>query len=278
MSKKSKWFVVATEGATTDGRKISREWLTQMAANYDPKNTYGARINIEHIKFRMLWKDEPHSKAYGDVLALKTEERDDGKLQLLAQIEPTDDLIKLTQERQKIYTSIEIDLDFADKGQAYLVGLAVTDSPASLGTEMLQFCAGAKLNPLTERKQKADNLISEALEFSLQLEEIEEEKESVSLFSRVAELLTGKSKKDEARFADQTQAIELLSAHAAELTEKQTALETEQQTNLQNLTALQSAVSALQAQFKQLAAQPEAGYSEMPVATGTPNGDHSRFF
>lgn len=278
MSKKSKWFVVATEGATTDGRKISREWLTQMAANYDPKNTYGARINLEHIKFRMLWKDEPHSKAYGDVLALKTEERDDGKLQLLAQIEPTDDLIKLTQERQKIYTSIEIDLDFADKGQAYLVGLAVTDSPASLGTEMLQFCAGAKRNPLTERKQKADNLISEALEFSLQFEDVEAEKESVSLFSRVAELLTGKSKKDEARFADQTQAIELLSAHTAELTEKQTALGAEQQTNLQNLTTLQSAVSTLQAQLQQLAAQPEAGYSEMPIATGTPNGDHSRFF
>lgn len=278
MSKKSKWFVVATEGATTDGRKISREWLTQMAANYDPKNTYGARINLEHIKFRMLWKDEPHSKAYGDVLALKTEERDDGKLQLLAQIEPTDDLIKLTQERQKIYTSIEIDLDFADKGQAYLVGLAVTDSPASLGTEMLQFCAGAKLNPLTERKQKADNLISEALEFSLQFEDVEAEKESVSLFSRVAELLTGKIKKDEARFADQTQAIELLSAHTAELTEKQTALGAEQQTNLQNITTLQSAVSTLQAQLQQLAAQPEAGYSEMPIATGTPNGDHSRFF
>lgn len=53
MSKKSNWFVVATEGATTDGRKINREWLSQIAKNYDPKK-YGARINLEHLKFRYM--------------------------------------------------------------------------------------------------------------------------------------------------------------------------------------------------------------------------------
>ena len=36
----SKWFVVATEGATTDGRVINRTWIEQMAANYHtPKPT-----------------------------------------------------------------------------------------------------------------------------------------------------------------------------------------------------------------------------------------------
>ena len=45
---KSKYFRVATEGATTDGRVISRDWITQMAKNYSPK-TYGARINLEHF-------------------------------------------------------------------------------------------------------------------------------------------------------------------------------------------------------------------------------------
>lgn len=45
----SKWFVVATEGATTDGRTINRTWIEQMAKNYNPK-TYGARINLEHYK------------------------------------------------------------------------------------------------------------------------------------------------------------------------------------------------------------------------------------
>lgn len=88
-----------------------------------------------------MWNDDPHSKCYGDVVGLKTEENAEGKLQLLAQIDPTDDLIKLNKERQKIYTSIECDPNFADTGEAYLVGLAVTDNPASLGTEMLVFSA-----------------------------------------------------------------------------------------------------------------------------------------
>lgn len=44
MAKTSKWFVVATEGATTDGRTINRTWIEQMAANYDPKNTVHALI------------------------------------------------------------------------------------------------------------------------------------------------------------------------------------------------------------------------------------------
>ena len=51
MAKKSKWVVVATEGATTDGRTMQRNWIEEMAESYDPKNTYGARINLDHIKF-----------------------------------------------------------------------------------------------------------------------------------------------------------------------------------------------------------------------------------
>ncbi len=46
MTTKSKWFVVATEGATTDGREISREWLTQIEEKLRPENNYGARINL----------------------------------------------------------------------------------------------------------------------------------------------------------------------------------------------------------------------------------------
>nr|WP_262983677.1 GPO family capsid scaffolding protein [Halomonas elongata] len=42
-------FRVATEGATTDGREIKREWIEQMAANYDPAK-YGARIWMEHMR------------------------------------------------------------------------------------------------------------------------------------------------------------------------------------------------------------------------------------
>lgn len=114
MEKKIKWAVVATEGATTDGRKISRDWIEQMAKHYNPKNQYSARINLEHIKFHFYEKSEPHSKCYGNVLALKTAEREDGKLQLLAKLQPTDELVELIKSGQKVYTSIEVAPSFAN--------------------------------------------------------------------------------------------------------------------------------------------------------------------
>lgn len=167
MAKKSKFFSVATEGATTDGRTITKQMIQEMAATYDPKK-FGARINLEH--FRGI---DPQGlfKAYGDVVALKAETNTDGKLQLLAQLDPTDDLVAMTtKNRQKVFTSIEINPDFAQTGQAYLVGLAVTDNPASLGTEMLQFSAAQKTNPLASRKQHPDNLFTAAEPFTLELE------------------------------------------------------------------------------------------------------------
>jgi hypothetical protein len=135
----SKWFRVASEGATVDGRKISREALQQMAASFNPAK-YGARVWLEH--YRGLIPGTPFD-ALGDVRAIKTEEAD-GKLHLMAQIEPTERLMSINKDRQKIYTSVEIDPNFADTGSAYLVGLAVTDSPASLGTEALNFSVKAR--------------------------------------------------------------------------------------------------------------------------------------
>lgn len=168
--KKSKKFRVAREGATTDGRKISRDWITQMAANYDPK-VFGARVNLEHLKG--LLPDGPF-RAYGDVLSLSTEE-DNGKLHLVAEISPTDDLVAMNKKRQKVYTSIEVNPSFADTGEAYLVGIAVTDDPASLGTEMLEFSANAKVNPLAARKSDPDNLFTAAEETLLEFSEVDDD-------------------------------------------------------------------------------------------------------
>ncbi|HCT4847424.1 TPA: GPO family capsid scaffolding protein, partial [Enterobacter hormaechei] len=47
MAKKSKRFRIGVEGATTDGRVIERDWITQMAASYNPQ-VYTALINMEH--------------------------------------------------------------------------------------------------------------------------------------------------------------------------------------------------------------------------------------
>lgn len=170
---KSKWFRVAVAGDTTDEREIQSEWIIQMAQTYN-LNTYGARINVEHI--RSYFPDSSFG-AYGDVIALKTEKVDingEQKDALFAQIQPNDNLIALNQKNQKIYTSIEVDPNFAKTGKAYLVGLAVTDSPASLGTEMLQFAAGAATNPFNARKLRPEDVITAAQETAFEFEEVKE--------------------------------------------------------------------------------------------------------
>lgn len=172
---KTRFFRVAVEGATTDGRTIERQWLADAAATYN-RETYAARVNMEHI--RGITADKPF-KSYGDVLSLKTEEveielagKKEKKLALFAELDVTDELVAINNDRQKLYTSIEISPNFANSGKAYLVGLAVTDSPASLGTEMLQFAASqGEKNPLLARKQDPANLFTAAIEAELVIEE-----------------------------------------------------------------------------------------------------------
>lgn len=270
MSKKSKWFVVATEGATTDGRKISREWLSQIAHNYSPKK-YGARINLEHFRWRYFDPTDAHSFSYGDVLAVKTEENEEGKLQLLAQIEPTDALIKLVKEKQKVYTSVEIDLNFADSGEAYLVGLAVTDSPASLGTEYLAFCAGATANPLASHKLRPENLISEAVEAPLEF--IEESPSFLEKFS----VMFAKNKADhDSRFTEYQQALEMLALKFSEISAENDRLQAEIDALKAQFAESEKQAVEFSEKFANLANQPQTDYTARPVATGASTNE--RFF
>ena len=175
MASKSKFFRVAVEGGTTDGRIIERAWLEQMAATYRPA-TYGARVNMEHIKG--FTPDKPFC-SYGDVLALKTDTIDleiggktEKRLALYAQIDPNDELRAINARRQKVYSSIEIEANFRGTGQAYLMGLSVTDTPASLGTEMLAFAAQnpAARAAYDNRRSTPTTCFSAALETVIEME------------------------------------------------------------------------------------------------------------
>jgi len=218
---RSKWFRVAVEGATTDGRTIERSWIEDMASTYSP-NTYGARINCEHIKW--AWPGGEFG-AYGDVLACKAEQveiKGEKKLALFAQLQPNDALLALNKQNQKIYTSVEIDPNFAKTGKAYLVGLAITDTPASLGTEALQF--SAQHGTLNSRKQNKDNLFTAAEEGVL---EFEETSDSPSMFAALREKVGGllkaskdKEGKDAANFAALGELIEQLATHGAKQAEE----------------------------------------------------------
>lgn len=163
---KTRFFRIAVEGATaTDGRVISAEMIDQSATAYNAV-TFTARINCEHIRG---FSPEAPFNAYGSVLALKAEDFEitiDGKKQtkraLYAQLDANEQLVKTVKADQKIFTSCEFTADFAKTGKFGLVGLAVTDNPASLGTEALSFSG---LKPMWDgRKTDPANFFSAAEE------------------------------------------------------------------------------------------------------------------
>lgn len=237
----SKYFRIALEGDTTDGREIDRAWLTQMAANYN-RDKYAARVWVEHL--RSLLPDGEF-RAYGDVVSLKTEEVEvDGnkKLALMAQLEPTPELVALNRKRQKLYTSMEVDTNFAKSGEAYLVGLAVTDSPASLGTEMLQFAAQSEANPFAGRKQNPENLFSAACHAELHFEE---KSSSASLLERVKAMFKQKEAADTGRDSDVSLAIQEIATEVVALNDRLGRL---------SATDAEQQISALKAQVEQLSA------------------------
>lgn len=263
---RSKWFRVAVEGSTTDGRQIERSWIEQMAAQYSP-NTYGARVNCEHIKW--AWPGGEFG-SYGDVIALKAEEAEIGgetKLALYAQIEPNDALLALNKERQKVYTSIEVQPKFADTDKAYLVGLAITDSPASLGTEALQFSANSGM--LSARKTDKDNLFTAAEEAELEFDEItDSESAAKGLFKRVTDLLKKskeKTVKDDAQFSELTSAVEVLADHAAEQADEFAALQQESKAKAEQIEKLSADLAAL---TERLSNQPDPNQPQRPPANG----------
>ncbi len=263
---KSKFFRVAVEGGTTDGRAITREWLEQMAQRYN-QSTYGARVNMEHIR-----GIDPNGlfKMYGDITAAKTEEvtiEGEQRLALFVQIDPTPELVELNKKRQKVFTSVEIHPNLNEKG-AYLMGLAITDSPASLGTDMLQFCAGAgDKSPLASRKQHKECLFTEALETVIEFES--EQEKGPSLAERITALFSSHKKQSTADFSDVHQAVETVAKEVTTLDADLQKKFTEQAQTLTELTNKQDATAkALADLTAKLEGQEDFSHKRQP-ATGS---------
>lgn len=217
MAKKvSKFFRIGVEGDTCDGRVISAQDIQEMAETFDPR-VYGCRINLEHLRGIL---PDGIFKRYGDVVELKAEKIDDdsalkGKWALFAKITPTDDLIAMNKAAQKVYTSMEIQPNFANTGKCYLVGLAVTDDPASLGTEYLEFCRTAKHNPLNRFKLSPENLISVATPVELEFEDLPETV-FTALTEKVKSIFGRKQASDDARLNDVHEAVTAVAEHVQE--------------------------------------------------------------
>lgn len=281
---KSKFFRVAVEGATVDGRTIDRKWLEEMAATYNPA-TYAARVNLEHIRgiYPMTDTNDAAFGSYGDILAVKTEMVDialggktEKKLALFAQVEPLPPLIALTKKGQKLYTSIEVNPSFADTGKAYLMGIAATDNPASLGTEILEFSAkmGEK-SPLAARKQQPGNFFSVATETEIELIEEAPNADPTGVFGAIKGLLerfnppaqqqqlttppAGQQEAQQPAAGGEVAAIALAVGQMAGAIDKLATSTT------QSLTSIRGEVETLRGQIN---ATPQNGHLSRPISTG----------
>lgn len=139
MPKQTGWVIAATAGATVDGRVITEQWIKDMADQYSP-DEYTAMIWPEH--FRSSWAPF-EGKNWGTVDEVKAAKQG-GALRLYVKLTANDYLLAANADGQKLFMSIEPNIDYKGTGKAYLQGIAVTDSPASTGTTRLKFSVGEK--------------------------------------------------------------------------------------------------------------------------------------
>ncbi|MGE6809553.1 GPO family capsid scaffolding protein [Pseudoalteromonas nigrifaciens] len=137
MAKQTGWVIAATEGATVDGRTITKEWINDMAELYSVEE-YGALIWPEH--FKSSWGPFD-GKNWGEVDEVKAAKKG-GKLRLFVKLTANQYLLDANKDGQKLFMSIEPNTDYKGTGRCYLQGLAVTDAPASTGTTRLKFSIG----------------------------------------------------------------------------------------------------------------------------------------
>lgn len=172
---KTDWIRAAVAGATVDGREIPETAIEQAANSYS-QDVYNARIWPEHI--RSLTPGGVF-KSLGDVTDTKSVRIRggalDGKLALYVKIEPKPELISMVRAGEKVHLSVELDTDFAKTNSGYLIGLGVTDSPASLGTGIMKFNA----------QQRTENLFSDLVLAEIVESRSEEDKTSVGQFAQV---------------------------------------------------------------------------------------------
>ncbi|MGV0269014.1 GPO family capsid scaffolding protein [Klebsiella michiganensis] len=126
---KTGWLCVATEGDTVDGRVIERQWIVDMGETYDA-NHYAALLWPEH---------ERDFGNFGEVLEAEWHEGEDGLARLFVSIRPNKRLIYANDEGQLLFFSVEPELNWRGGDRTYLMGLGVTDNPASTGTTRLRF-------------------------------------------------------------------------------------------------------------------------------------------
>ncbi|MFZ2614323.1 MAG: GPO family capsid scaffolding protein [Raoultella planticola] len=264
-AKPRKKFRVAVSGNTVDGREIQPQHLRDAAANYNLE-VYAARVNIEHILSPYPGSD---FGAMGDVVALSAEDITEGPLAgrtgLYAEIEPSERMKQMTDKGQKVYSSIELHPQFALNGKAYMMGLAMTDTPASLGTERLKFAAQQRASVMAFNNQQVEApMITEAIEAEVIELAAQRSDEGKQWFNRVMGILGKGQKTDDQRFGQVHQAVEAVAQSQVDLGEQFSAAEQERQQDKATIQKLTTDLAALRQQLEGT----DGSFSQRPAAGG----------
>ncbi|MDD9641345.1 GPO family capsid scaffolding protein [Klebsiella michiganensis] len=267
-TKPRKKFRVAVSGNTVDGREIQPQHLRDAAENYNLE-VYAARVNIEHFLSPYPGSD---FGAMGDVVALSAEDITEGPLAgrtgLYAEIEPSERMKQMTDKGQKVYSSIELHPQFALNGKAYMMGLAMTDTPASLGTERLKFAAQQRASVMAFNNQQAEApMITEAIEVEVIELAAQRSDEGKQWFNRVMGILGKGQKTDDQRFGQVHQAVEAVAQSQVDLGEQFSTAEQERQ---QDKAAIQKLTTDLAALRQQLEGT-DGNFSQRQPANGGAN-------
>ncbi|MCT4627971.1 GPO family capsid scaffolding protein [Halodesulfovibrio sp.] len=237
----TEFIKVAQSGTTMDGREIAPQDLREIAESYSP-STYEAVIWPEHERF---------FGNHGTVAAV--EARENGELvELYAKFKPGWRFLEKNKEGQKLYSSIEIWDNFANSGKAYLAGIAITDTPASLGTEQIRLFTAQR----TKHSEQAGEFYAgvELPSFFAAAAQPDEQKpEAYSLFQRLGAALFG--------------------SNITEPETQEESMKDDQFKQLLNaLTDTQSAVNGLANKFESQQAAPQAPeLAQEPVKTEPEN-------
>ncbi|EEQ7780626.1 GPO family capsid scaffolding protein [Escherichia coli] len=263
-----KKFRVAVSGSTVDGREISPVHLREAAENFNP-DVYAARVNVEHY---LSPCPSSEFSAMGDVTALSTEDITEGPLAgrtaLYAEIEPTERMKQLVADGKKIYSSIELHPQFSVNGRAYLVGLAMTDTPASLGTERLKFTAQQRQAVMTFNSIQGEApLISEAIESEIIEMTEQRQEEGTQWFNRVMGIIGRGRKADDASFSRIQEAVEGVATSQADIIDRFNVLETHHQQDRQKITSLTTELAALKEKLRTQDGDPQNRFTATGAAS-----------
>ncbi len=273
-TKPRKKFRVAVSGNTVDGREIQPQHLRDAAANYN-LNVYAARVNIEHFLSPYPGSD---FGAMGDVTALSTEDITEGPLAgrtaLYAEIDPSDRMVQMTDKGQKVYSSIELAPQFALNGKAYVVGLAMTDTPASLGTDRLKFAAQQRASVMVFNNQQGDPpMFTEAIEAEVIELAAQRSDDGVKWFSRVMSILGKGQETDDQRFSQVHQAVEAVAQSQSEQLDRFNTAEQERQQDKVTIQKLTTDLAALRQQLEGT----DGNFSQRQPANGGANAQLAEY-